>query len=111
MSAFDISVNVGNWGFAVPDHEAVKSGELPSSIDVVLNVVQVLGAQGGQIAAVPLGNLKFTMGRDDAIKFFQTGLDQAESLPPQSNLTVATDLTQAEQMARHFSDMRNSDGS
>lgn len=106
MSAFEISINVGNWGFAIPDPEAIKSGDAPSSLDVILNVVQVLGAQGGQIAAVPLGNVKFTMGRDDAIKFFQTGLEQAEALPPQSQLTVATDLNLAEQMGRDFKAMR-----
>ena len=109
MSAFEISINVGNWGFAIPDPEAVKSGNVPSSLDVVLNVVQVLGAQGGQIAAVPLGNVKFTMGRDDAVKFFQTGLEQAEALPPQSQLTVATDLNQAERMGREFDAMRSND--
>lgn len=109
MSAFEMSVNVGNWGFAVPDPEAVKSGEAPPSIDVVLNVVQILGTQGGQVAAVPLGNLKFAMGRDDAMRFFQAGLEQAEALPPQSQLTVARDITQAEQMSRDFDAMRGND--
>jgi hypothetical protein len=106
LSAFDISVNVGNWGFGVPDPQSVKSGEVPSSIDTILNVVQVLETQGG-VAAVPLGNLKYTMGRDDAIRFFKTGLEQAEALPPQSKLAVATDLSQAEQMGRQFEDMRD----
>lgn len=109
MSAFDMSVNVGNWGFVVPNPEAVKSGDVPSSLDVVLTVVQVLGTQGGQVAAMPLGNLKFTLGRDDAVKFFQTGLEQAEELPPQSKLTVATDINQASQMGRDFEAMRGND--
>lgn len=107
MSAFEISVNVGDYGFARPESDAIKAGQAPSRIDVILKVVQVLGVQGGQMAAVPLGDLKFGMGRDDAVRFFQTGLEQAEELPPESKIAVATDLRQAEQMGQDFDAFRN----
>lgn len=106
MSAFEMSVNIGDYGFAVPDHEAIKSGEAPSKMDVILKVVQVLGVPGGQMAAVPLGDLKFGMGREDAVRFFKTGLEQAEALPPESKLSVAADMRQAEQMGKDFDSLR-----
>lgn len=106
MSAFELSVNVGGTAFGVPDPEDVKAGNSPNGIDVILNVVQVLGGQDGQMAAIPLGNLKFTLGRDQAVDFFKTGLEQAEALPPVSKLTVASDLTAAEQMGRDINSMR-----
>lgn len=102
MSAFEMSVNVGDYGFAIPDPEAIKAGAAPSRMDVILKVVQVLGVPGGQMAAVPLGDLKFGMGREDSIKFFKAGLEQAEQLPPESQLAVATNINAAEQMGRDF---------
>lgn len=107
MSAFEISVNIGDYGYAMPDPEAIKAGQAPSRIDVILKVVQVLGAQEGQMMAVPLGDLKFGLGREDAIRFFKTGLEHAESLPPESRLTVASDIRQAEKMGADIDAIRN----
>jgi hypothetical protein len=107
VSAFEMSVNVGDYGFAMPDPEVIKAGGAPSRIDVILKVVQVLGVPGGQMAAVPLGDLKFGLGRDDAIKFAETMKEQAELLPPESKIAVATDLRQAEQMGQDFEAFRN----
>lgn len=109
MSAFEMSINVGDYGFAMPDPEVIKAGQAPSRIDVILKVVQVLGVPGGQMAAVPLGDVKFGMGRDDAMTFFKAGLEHAENLPAESKIAVATDLRQAEQMGADFERFRKGD--
>lgn len=106
MSAFEISINIGGTAFGVPDPDDVRAGNAPNGIDVILNVVQVLGQQGGQMAAIPLGNVKFSLGRDQAVDFFKTGLEQAEALPPVSKLTVASDLSAAEAFSRDIDQMR-----
>lgn len=107
MTAFEMNLNVGGTAFGVPDPEDVKAGHAPSAIDIHLTVIQVLPQQNGQMAGLPLGQVKFTLHRDQAIDFFKTGLEQAEALPPQSKLAIATDLNAAEQMAQDVQSMRN----
>lgn len=105
MSAFDMSINVGDYGFSVPDEAAIQAGG-PPRMTVVLHTVQIIGVQQGQMAAVPFGSYNFNLGREDAIRFFKTGLEQAEQLPPESKIAVATDLRQAEQMGADFEALR-----
>lgn len=109
MSAFDMTINVGRTAIAIPEAEAVKAGEAPNALDVILTVVQGLPFQqpGKPPVVVPLGNVKFSIARDQAIQFFKTGLEQAEALPPESRLTVASDLSDAEVMSQGLDGIRN----
>lgn len=109
MSAFDMNINVGDYGFSVPDEEAIAAGA-PPRMSVILNIVQVLGVQGGQVATMPFGSVNFGMGREDAIRFFKAGLEQAEQLPAESKLTIANDMTAAERMGKDIDTFRNGTG-
>lgn len=108
MTAFDANITVGGLDLAVPGEEALKNGVHPH-VEVILTVVQPLPiAQGpGQPLIVPLGNLKFPIGRDQAVEFFKKGLEAAEGLPPESKLEIASDLTAAEQAAQQMQAMRD----
>lgn len=107
MSAFEMSINVGGYDYVAPDEDAVKAGA-PPRVETILTVVQILGMQG-QMAAVPLGTVRFGLGKEDAVSFFRKGLEQAERLPAESKITVATDMSQAAAMNRDFEAMRGNE--
>lgn len=108
-----MTLNVGRTAIGAPEPEAVKNGEAPNALDIILTVVQVLPFQqpGQPPVMAALGNVKFSMGRDQAVEFFKTGLEAAEDLPPESNLTVAADMSMAEKMAEDMKSMRGNGGS
>lgn len=109
MSAFDMKINVGRTAIASPPPEMVKAGEAENALDVILTVVQILpfGNPGQPPVAAALGNIKFSLSRDQAVEFFKTGLETAEELPPESGLTIANDLSAVERMGEDFNKFRN----
>ena len=62
--------------------------------------------QGQPPMMAHIGNVKYQLDRDSAIKFFQSGLEAAEALPPTSRLAVATDLKAAENAAEQIGQFR-----
>lgn len=110
MSAFSISINVAQTSLGVPSPEALESGAEPH-VEVILSVAQMLPfAQAGQAPVMAhIGDVRYNLDRDTAIKFFQQGLEQAEKLPAPSKLTVATDLSAVEAVGQEMNRMRGND--
>lgn len=92
MSAFDITLNVLGTSLGVPDEEAQAQGA--SDIEIHLAIAQQLpfGQPGGPPVMAHIGNVKYVLDRDTAIKFFEKGLEAAQKLPAPSKLAVATDM-------------------
>lgn len=112
MSAFDMSLSVFGTSIAVPDEESQKTAKQsgqPVALDVILAVALPLPFQQGPgqpPVMAHLGNVKFSMDKESAEKFFQSGLEAAEQLPATSNLAVVSDLGAAERMGDDLSAMR-----
>lgn len=109
MSAFDASVNVLGTSIAVPDEESLKAGA-PPHVEIVLAIAMQLPfaqQQGAPPMMAHIGNVKYQLDRDSAVKFFQSGLEAAEGLPAASNLAIATDLSAVENVADQIGRFRD----
>jgi len=111
MSAFEASVNVLGTSIAVPEEESIKAGA-PSVVEVILAVAMQLPfaqQQGAPPMMAHIGNIKYQLDRDSAIKFFRSGLEAAEKSPAASNLAIATDLSAVENAAEQMNRFRDGD--
>lgn len=103
MSAFDVQLNVFRTSVGIARvHE-----EAPAQMEIALEVAMALGAAPGQPTLMaPIGTVRYTLGREEAIKFFKIGLDAAETLPKPSGIAVAKDLSSAERVAQAAQNIR-----
>lgn len=97
MSAFETTLNVVGTNLGVPSEEALASGEASPVIEIELIVGQVLpfaAGPGQPPLQVPLGSVRYALGKKPATEFFKSGLKAAEELPEerQSQLEIATSL-------------------
>lgn len=109
MSAFSMKLNVGRTAIAAAPAEAIKAGEAENALDIILTVVHVLPISAGPgqpPMMAPLGDVTFSIGREQAVEFFKTGLSAAEDLPPESDLVIANDLGAAEKLGQDLDNFR-----
>lgn len=108
MSVIDAEVSVQDVSLATPSAEAMEGGVPPH---VELGIIPGLtlpfaNPATGDPLIVPVGKLKFTFSRQQAIDIFTAGLKAAESLPegtPSSGkVLIASNMSDVEQAAENI---------
>lgn len=98
MTAFNAELNVMGMSIAIPEDPAASPG-----LKVNLTVGQLLPLDSGDGTPlqVPIGSLAFSLNKEAASKMGEKLIEEAEKMPEESKLTVASpaDLANVQQAA------------
>lgn len=99
----DATYKLVGASLGAPDEEALANGASPA-IEIVFTIGMALPFAGpdGQPIHVASGNHRYKFQRDEAIKFFESGLEAAKKLPEErkSDIVLANDLGAVNQAAQ-----------
>lgn len=102
---FDAEISVFSASVATPSPEALEEGA-PAHVEcgiVTGAALPVMNPQTGEPLLVPFGRLRFGFAREQAIEFFQKGLEAAQSLPDEpgkGKVVVAHSMSDVENAAK-----------
>lgn len=105
MTAFNADINVMGMSIAVPeDHDQAPGLKIHLTVGQLLP----LDSGDGSPLQVPLGQISFSLGKDAATQMGQKLLEEAEKMPKESNLTVASpaDMAKVQQAAEAAAKMK-----
>lgn len=92
---FDMNLAVMSTAVGLPDLDKLPPGQ-EASVELVLTVPITLpfaSSPDGDPLSIPIGNVRFRMGRDDAVDFFRNALTAAERLPRKSDVLIANSMS------------------
>lgn len=114
MSSFDANINVIATAISVPDESQLESG-VPPVVEIRLDLGLELPfstGPGQPNVTTHMGSLRFTFPADQAVEFFEKGLDAAQKLPSStpSKLTIASDIRNVEKAAQEMDKLTKRNG-
>jgi hypothetical protein len=99
---FDVRVQALAFDIGAPNEEQREAGA-PAEVSIALTAGTLLPfAQGpgqGPIP-MPIANIRFGLTKEDATAYAEKILEAAETLPSSSDLVVAQNLGQADEVAK-----------
>lgn len=96
MSAFDVTVRVGELSVEAITHEDGKTVEA----HILLGVISILPMGDGRFAPIPFGTVRAPVGKAAVGSLIKELQEVYERLEEPSRIETATDLSEAERIAK-----------